>query len=165
MLQLKSVTSQDIELRSNDEVVIINQGFLKYYLENYLREGDKIKHVRRIKIVRKLLKDHAEEHRVPLQYSSEAGIEITCRKIRKIFDFKIELYRSLIDNSNAVFRETVYVNGSLLVSALKHIIARSEYHILPDDELRIQTIDKILTRSGYEFSENNQIGVAWNLID
>lgn len=41
MLQLKSVTSQDIELRSNDEVVIINQGFLKYYLENYLREGDK----------------------------------------------------------------------------------------------------------------------------
>ena len=91
MLQLKSVTSQDIELRSNDEVVIINQGFLKYYLENYLREGDKIKHVRRIKIVRKLLKDHAEEHRVPLQYSSEAGIEITCRKIRKIFDFKIEL--------------------------------------------------------------------------
>lgn len=54
MLQLKSVTSQDIELRSNDEVVIINQGFLKYYLENYLREGDKIKHVRRIKIVRKL---------------------------------------------------------------------------------------------------------------
>ena len=44
MLQLKSVTSQDIELRSNDEVVIINQGFLKYYLENYLREGDKIKH-------------------------------------------------------------------------------------------------------------------------
>ena len=34
MLQLKSVTSQDIELRSNDEVVIINQGFLKYYLEN-----------------------------------------------------------------------------------------------------------------------------------
>lgn len=35
MLQLKSVTSQDIELRSNDEVVIINQGFLKYYLENY----------------------------------------------------------------------------------------------------------------------------------
>lgn len=74
-------------------------------------------------------------------------------------------YRSLIDNSNAVFRETVYVNGSLLVSALKHIIARSEYHILPSDELRIQTINKILTRSGYEFSENNQIGVAWNLID
>ena len=31
--------------------------------------------------------------------------------------------------------------------------------------LMIQTIDKILTRSGYEFSENNQIGVAWNLID
>lgn len=77
MMQLKSVTSQDIELRSNDEVVIINQGFLKYYLENYLREGDKIKHVRRIKIVRKLLKDHAEEHRVPLQYSSEAAMSLS----------------------------------------------------------------------------------------